>query len=88
MKLKDGIVTGSIDGSDFAVATGKLASKFNGIINNNPSAGFIFELLKGEQTLESIVNALEEKYDAPRDVLEADAQEFINQLESYGILEK
>lgn len=88
MKLKDGIVTGNIDGSDFAVATGKLAAKFNGIINNNPSAGFIFELLKTEQTLESVVDALEGKYDAPRDVLEADAKDFLNQLESYGILEK
>lgn len=88
MKLKDGIVTGNIDGSDFAVATGKLASKFNGIINNNPSAGFIFELLKSEQTIESIVDALEKKYDAPRDVLEADAEEFLAQLDKYGILVK
>ncbi len=88
MKLKDGIVTGNIDGSDFAVATGKLASKFNGIINNNKSAGFIFELLKENQTIESIVNALEEKYDAPRAVLEADAKEFLNKLDEFGILEK
>ncbi len=88
MKLKDGIVTGNIDGSDFAVATGKLASKFNGIINNNPSAGFIFELLKSEQTIESIVDALEKKYDAPREVLEADAEEFLAQLDKYGILVK
>lgn len=88
MKLKEGIVTGNIDGSDFAVATGKLSSKFNGIINNNPSAGFIFELLKNEQTFESVVDALEKKYDAPRDVLEADAKEFLAQLDKYGILEK
>lgn len=88
MKLKDGIVTGNIDGSDFAVATGKLSAEFNGIINNNKSAGFIFELLKTEQTVESIVNALEEKYDAPRAVLENDAKEFLNQLDKYGIIEK
>jgi len=88
MKLKDGIVTGNIDGSDFAVATGKLSAEFNGIINNNKTAGFIFELLKSEQTTESIVNALAEKYDAPREVLEADAEEFLAQLDQYGILEK
>lgn len=88
MKLKDGIVTGNIDGSDFAVATGSLTAKFNGIINNNKSAGFIFELLKTEQTVDSIVDALEEKYDAPREVLEADAKEFLAELDKYGLLDK
>lgn len=88
MKLKDGIVTGNIDGSDFAVATGSLTAKFNGIINNNKSAGFIFELLKTEQTVDSIVDALEKKYDAPREVLEADAKEFLESLDKYGLLDK
>ena len=88
MKLKNEIVTGNIDGNDFAIATGKLTAKFNGIINNNKTAGYIFELLKTEQTLDSVVDALAEKYDAPKDVLKADAAEFIQQMDELGILDK
>ena len=55
MKLNKDIMLGNIDGKDFAIATGELAKTFNGIINNNPSANFIFNLLKTEQTEDSIV---------------------------------
>lgn len=87
MKLKDEIVTGNIDGKDFAIATGKLAAKFNGIINNNPTAGFIFNLLKEEQTEDSIVAAMLEKYDAPEEEIRADVQELMIQLKELGIAE-
>ena len=50
MKLNKDIMLGNIDGRDFAIATGELSKTFNGIINNNPSANFIFNLLKTEQT--------------------------------------
>ena len=55
MKLKNGIVTNSIDGESFAIATGEASKSFNGLIKNNPTAAYIFELLKTEQTEESIV---------------------------------
>lgn len=87
MKLKKGIVLGSIDGKDFAIATGKLTKKFNGIINNNPTANYIFQLLQKEQSEDSIVKAMCEKYDAPEDVIRADVKEILAQLEEIGILE-
>lgn len=88
MKLKKGIVTGNIDGQDFAIATGKLANKFQGLINNTPSASFLFKLLQDDQTEDSLVEAMFAKYDAPKDQIRADVKEFIAQLDSYGILEK
>lgn len=87
MKLKKEIVLGNIDGKDFAIATGKLSKKFNGIINNNPSANFIFNLLKTEQTEDSIVSAMLEKYDAPEEVIRADVKEILEKLNEIGILE-
>ncbi len=87
MKLKEEIVTGNIDGRDFAVATGKLSGKFNCIMNNNPTAAFIFNLLKTEQTEESIVKAMLEKYDADENEIRADVREFIEKLSNMGILE-
>ena len=88
MKLNKDIMLGNIDGKDFAIATGELAATFNGIIKNNPSANFIFNLLKTEQTEDSIVAAMLEKYDAAEDVIRADVREFLDTLKQAGILEE
>lgn len=88
MKLNKDIMLGNIDGRDFAIATGELAKNFNGIINNNPSANFIFNLLKTEQTEDSIVEAMLEKYDAPEDVIRADVRELLDVIRKAGILEE
>ena len=87
MKLKKEIVLGNIDGNDFAIATGKLSKKFHGLINNNKTAAYVFTLLQNEQTEESIVDAMCEKYDAPREVIAADVKELLEQLDKMGILE-
>lgn len=87
MKLKDGIVLGSIDGKDFAIATGELSNKIHGIINNNSTANFIFKLLQKEQTEDSIVEAMLKKYDAEESVIRADVKEILAQLDKMGILE-
>jgi len=87
MRLKDGIVTNSIDGEDFAIATGKAAKEFNGLIKNNKTAAFIFGLLKKEQTEDSIVNAMLEKYDAEESVIRADVRELLELLKSKNLIE-
>ncbi len=88
MKLKKGIVIGNIDGQDFAIATGKLANEFQGLINNNPTASYIYNLLQEDQTEQSIVDAMCAKYDAPREEIEKDVHEFLAHIDSFGILEK
>lgn len=88
MKLKKGIVLGNIDGQDFAIATGKLSQSVSGIINNNETANYIFKLLQKEQTVDSIVSAMTERYDASEDEIRADVIEIIAKLDEYGILEK
>jgi methyltransferase-like protein len=87
MKLKDEIVLGSIDGKDFAIATGELSKRFNSLINSNKTAAFILQLLKEEQSEESIVSAMMEKYDVDEATLRADVKELLAQLEALGILE-
>lgn len=88
MKLKDGIVTNSIDGESFAIATGKAAREFNGLIKNNPSAAFIFELLKTEQTEDSIVAAMLEKYEVDESTVRADVKELLKLLKSKNLIEE
>ncbi|MBQ3904185.1 MAG: PqqD family protein [Eubacterium sp.] len=87
MKLKKDIVTGSIDGKDFAIATGRLAKRFRGIINNNKTAAYIFELLKTDCTEDEIVEAMCKKYDAPAEVIRADVKEVLKQIKDLGIVE-
>ncbi|MGN0531942.1 MAG: PqqD family protein [Eubacterium sp.] len=87
MKLKKGIVLGNIDGQDFAIATGKLSNEFHGLINNNPTANFIFKLLQKEQTEDSIVDAMVSKYDAPREVIQKDVHELLENIKEMGVLE-
>ncbi len=87
MKLKDGIVTNSIDGESFAIATGRATKDFNGLVKNNPTAAFIFELLKSEQTEDSIVNAMLEKYDVDEATVRADVKELLDLLKSKKLIE-
>ena len=88
MKLKDGIVTNSIDGESFAIATGKAAKDFNGLIKNNPSAAFVFELLKTPQTEDSIVKAMLEKYDVDEGTVRADVKELLDVLKNKNLIEE
>ena len=88
MKLKNGIVTNSIDGESFAIATGDAAKEFNGLIKNNPTAAFIFELLKTEQTEDSIVDAMLEKYEVDEPTVRADVKELIDLLKSKNLIEE
>ncbi|MDD6658978.1 MAG: PqqD family protein [Eubacteriales bacterium] len=88
MKLKNGIVTNSIDGESFAIATGEAAKKFNGLIKNNATAAFIFELLKEEQSEESIVKAMTDKYDVDENTARADVNELLNLLKSKNLIEE
>lgn len=87
MKLKNGIVTNSIDGESFAIATGKAAREFNGLIKNNQTAAFIFELLKKEQTEDSLVQAMLDKYDIDEATVRADIKEIISYLREKKIIE-
>lgn len=87
MKLKDGIVTNTIDGESFAIATGKAMKDFNGLIRNNSTAAFIFELLKQEQTEDSIVGAMLDKYDVDEATARADVRELIDALRNNNLIE-
>lgn len=87
MKLKNGIITNTIDGESYAIATGEAAKFFNGLIKNNESAAFLFELLKTDQTEDSLVNAMCDKYDVDEETARADIRELIVFLKNKRIVE-
>ena len=64
------------------------SSSFAGLIRSNKTAAFIVECLKEETTKEKIVEAMFEKYDAPKDVLAKDVSDVIEKLRKVGALEE
>ena len=85
MKLKDTYITHESDGEQILLDT---SSSFAGLIRNNKTAAFIVECLKEETTQEKIVEAMFEKYDAPKDVLAKDVSDVIEKLRKVGALDE
>ena len=85
MKLKDTYITHDSDGEQILLDT---SSSFAGLIRNNKTAAFIVECLKEETTQEKIVEAMFEKYDAPKEVLAKDVSEVIGKLRKVGALDE
>ena len=86
MKLKEGLIFHAVGEEHMAVATGEAAKSFNGIIRNNETAAYIFELLQEEITEENIVEAMCERYDAPKDVIASDVADVVDRIRKAGLL--
>ena len=84
MKLREDFITQDIDDTQFLVPVG--AESFNGIVRSNETAAFIINCLKEETTEERIVDAMCERYDAPRDVIASDVARVIETLRGIGAL--
>lgn len=63
MRLKDTFITHDSDGEQVLI---DVTSSFAGLVRSNKSAAFIVECLKTDSTKEQIVEAMYEKYDAPK----------------------
>lgn len=86
MRFKKGFVMHSIGDEYMAVATGELLQDFYGYVRNNETAADIFKMLQKETTVEQIVDAMYEKYDVDRAVLEQDVEEVIGKFREAGFL--
>ncbi|MBE6861767.1 MAG: PqqD family protein [Ruminococcus sp.] len=85
MKLKDGFITHESAGEHITVTAGNTA--FNGMIRSNGTAGFIIECLKDNVSKEDIITKMLEKYDAPREQIEKDADRILEQLHTIGAID-
>ena len=85
MKLKYAYITHDSDGEQILLDT---SSSFAGLIRNNRTAAFIVECLKEDTTQEKIVEAMFEKYDAPKEVLAKDVLDVIDKLRKVGALDE
>ena len=86
MKLKDSFVTQQIDDTQFLISVG--GEDFGGMIRSNRTAAFIVDCLAQETTEAAIVDAMCEKYDAPRALIAADVREILDTLRGIHALEE
>ena len=86
MKLKADFITQDIDDTQFLVPVG--AEAFSGIVRSNKTAAFIVNLLKDETTEEQIVDALFERYDAPKEEIATDVKQILLTLRNIHALEE
>jgi ubiquitin-protein ligase len=88
MRLKYPFVTQKVNDGYVAVATDEGADEFKAIVRLNEVGKRIFELLAEEQTEESIVAELKKTYRDEDGKIERSVHEFVEQLDSEGILAK
>ena len=87
MKIKEGFVLREVMGNNIVIAVGEASRSFRGMVQLNDTATLIWKLISEGNTKEQIVDALLEKYDADREILEADVDKSIKMLVDNGLVE-
>ena len=88
MKLTEGFITQQVDDAQIMLATGDAFNVFSGLVRSNETAAFIIDSLKEETSADAIVDAMEERYDAPREVIAQDVARILDQLREIGALQE
>lgn len=83
MKLKDGFITRTVQGTQMMVAVDGSAANFHGLVRSNETAAFIVDCLKSDTTEEQIVDHLLGEYNVSREVAQRDVHAILEKL--YGI---
>ncbi len=87
MKIKSGFIMREIAGDYIVVPTGKAAIDFNGLITVNEVGKFLWEELINESDEDKLIDRVLEEYDIDRATAALDVKEFVEQLQTAGILE-
>ncbi len=86
MHIPSGFIIREVAGETVAIPTGEAAKGLSGLVALGGSGKFLFELLKKEQTEQSLVQALLEAYDVTPATAQTDVKEFLGILRENGIL--
>ena len=84
MKLNPSFITQTIEETQFLVPIGQ--TSFHGLVKSNPTAAFIVDCLKKETTKEQIVEAVYERYEAPKETIAKDVERIIKSLKEIGAI--
>ena len=88
MKIKSDFILRKMDDMTIVVAVGESAAKFNGVINLNETALFMWQQLSAGCTEAELTEAVLAEYDASREVVERDVAAFIAKLRAENIIDE
>ncbi len=86
MKLKLQLVKRDIAGDIILVPVGAATSSIQGLITINETGAAIWDVLPEAENEEAIVDKLYEQFDAERDELRKDVDEFLDKLRELNII--
>ena len=88
MKIKSGFVLEKVGGGYLAVAVGKRAAEFSGMVRLNGTGAFLWNIMaERNATSEELLSEITSVYDVSKEQAEADIAAFIEILSSNGIIE-
>lgn len=86
MKRNEDFLLRDVAGSLVIVPVGAAVTAFPGMITLNATAAFLWELLETEQTVDSLVAGLMDRYEVDADRARADVLAFLERLQPTGAL--
>ena len=85
-QAKDCYVHRQVAGNDVLISVGANVANFNGFISLNPTASFLWDMLKEPCTVRELVLAMTEEFDVPEDTANADVLEFLELLKDHSMV--
>ena len=86
MKRSPDFLLRDVAGNLVIVPVGAAVSAFPGMISLNATAAYLWELLENEQTVESLTQALLDRYEVDEPKARADVEAFVKRLQPTGAL--
>ena len=88
MKLKYEFVVRNVADKTVAIAVDASADSFNGMLTLNDSGAFIFEHLREDTDVDTLIKNFLQEYDATREQAENTITSFIEKLREAGLIEE
>lgn len=88
MKLRYQFACAPVGDMFMAVAVGRDAAYYHGMVEMNDVGAFLFRKLQRDTNEEALVQALLEEYEVTPETASQDIRELLNLLDEKGILEK
>ena len=85
-KAKDGFIRRKIMDNDILISIGENIANFNGYIQINESAAFLWNELKVDKSISELVGLLSDKYGIDLTIAEKDVLEFLEILEEHKMV--
>ncbi len=86
MKRSSDFLLREVAGTLVVVPVGAAVSAFPGMITLNPTGAYLWELLETEQTVDTLVAALLDRYEVSDEQARTDVEAFVAKLQPIGAI--